>query len=115
MDVTKKIFPRPLRSHMADLSRHSIAVSEPKGSGAAAHGGGAISWGVIPHRSRRLQENQEQEQIAFDIVSQEEIFLDVLVAVFSQLPGKSRIGEKETNLVGGALHRMHQHPGRLVT
>jgi len=49
---------------------------------------------------------QEKKQVAFDVVRQQEIFLDVLVAVFAQLLGEAGIREQEANLVSGTVHRV---------
>src|SRR6478672_11142107 len=65
-------------------------------------------------RLGHAQQNLEQHQPALQVYGDQEIFLGVRLAIFTQLRGKLRMREQVTDLVSATLHGMHQYPSKLM-
>src|SRR5690242_49292 len=59
-------------------------------------------------------EHQEQGQITLQFLRDKKILFHVLVTMFSELCGNLRMGQQESDLIGGAFHRMRQKARVLV-
>src|SRR6185312_9387848 len=67
-------------------------------------------FGRFSHSEKYL----EQQQPAFQVHGNQEVFLRVLFSVFTQPGSKFGMGEKIADLVRAAFDRVHQNTGQLV-
>src|SRR6478736_1265066 len=65
-------------------------------------------------RLGHAQQDLEQHQPALQVYGDQEIFLGVCPAIFTQLRGKLRMREQVTDLVSATLYGMHQYSSKLM-
>ena len=59
-------------------------------------------------------EEKEEDEVAAQILCDQEIFADVLMALLAEPGGDLRVGEQVANLVGRAFDRMREEAGVFV-